>query len=121
MTPSKRSLSVITLIVVALALTPAIASAQFESLEEAGLNPGGTPRGSDLKGAIAGLINVALSLIAIIALAFLIFGGFKYIVAHGDEQKLTAAKSTVLYSLVGLVIVGLAAVIINFVIDALPN
>jgi hypothetical protein len=51
----------------------------------------------------------------------LIFGGFKYITSGGDAGKITGAKNTILYAIVGLVIVALSQVIINFVLDRAIN
>ena len=39
----------------------------------------------------------------------------------GDSKKVTDAKNTVLYAIIGLVIAFLAFAIVNFVIEALPS
>ena len=51
----------------------------------------------------------------------LIIGGIKYVVSGGDSKKVTDAKNTVLYAIIGLVISFLAFAIVNFVISALPS
>jgi hypothetical protein len=51
----------------------------------------------------------------------LIIGGIKYVVSGGDSKKVTDAKNTVLYAIIGLVIAVFAYAIVNFVISALPN
>ena len=48
----------------------------------------------------------------------LIIGGIKYVVSGGDAKKVTDAKNTVLYAIIGLVIAFLAFAIVNFVIGA---
>ncbi len=65
--------------------------------------------------------NVVLYIVGIIAVIMLIIGGIKYVVSGGDAKKVTDAKNTVLYAIIGLVICFLAFAIVNFVISALPS
>ena len=65
--------------------------------------------------------NTILYIVGIIAVIMLIIGGIKYVVSGGDSKKVTDAKNTVLYAIIGLVIAFLAFAIVNFVISALPN
>ncbi len=64
--------------------------------------------------------NTILYIVGIIAVIMLIFGGIKYVISGGDAKKVTDAKNTVLYAIIGLVIAFLAYAIVNFVIMALP-
>ena len=65
--------------------------------------------------------NTILYIVGIIAVIMLIVGGIKYVVSGGDSKKVTDAKNTVLYAIIGLVIAFLAFAIVNFVISALPT
>ncbi|MBQ3445234.1 hypothetical protein IJG29_00665 [Candidatus Saccharibacteria bacterium] len=65
--------------------------------------------------------NVILYIVGIVAVIMLIIGGIRYVVSGGDSKKVTDAKNTVLYAIIGLVICFLAFAIVNFVIEALPN
>ena len=65
--------------------------------------------------------NTILYIVSIIAVIMLIIGGIKYVVSGGDSKKVTDAKNTVLYAIIGLVICFLSFAIINFVISALPS
>ena len=65
--------------------------------------------------------NTILYIVGIIAVIMLIVGGIKYVVSGGDSKKVTDAKNTVLYAIIGLVIAFLAFAIVNFVISALPS
>ena len=47
----------------------------------------------------------------------LIWGGIRYTTSSGDSNKVQAAKNTVLYAIVGLVVSILAWAIVNMVID----
>ncbi|MBR2726087.1 hypothetical protein IKE87_02365 [Candidatus Saccharibacteria bacterium] len=65
--------------------------------------------------------NVILYIVGIIAVIMLIIGGIKYVISGGDAKKVTDAKNTVLYAIIGLVIAFLAFAIVNFVISTLPT
>jgi hypothetical protein len=47
----------------------------------------------------------------------IIYGGFRYITSGGDSNGVTAAKNTILYAIIGLIIVALAQIIVNFVLN----
>jgi hypothetical protein len=62
-------------------------------------------------------INLISVVVGIAAIIMIIIGGFKYITSAGDSSKVNSAKDTVLFAIVGLVIVMLAQVIVRFVIS----
>ncbi len=68
----------------------------------------------------AGVISNALSAVyfwaGVLAVGLIIFGGFKYTLSNGDASKVKQAKDTILYSLIGLVVVLLAFAITSLVI-----
>ena len=70
-------------------------------------------------GVFSQVTNTLLSGIVIIAIIMLVFGGFRYIVSGGDSKKVTDAKNTILYAIIGLVISFLAYAIVNFVINTI--
>lgn len=65
--------------------------------------------------------NVILYIVGIVAVIMLIVGGIRYVVSGGDSKKVTDAKNTVLYAIIGLVVCFLAFAIVNFVISSLPT
>lgn len=65
--------------------------------------------------------NTILYIVGIIAVVMLIIGGIRYVISGGDSKKVTDAKNTVLYAIIGLIIAFLAFAIVNFVISALPS
>lgn len=67
------------------------------------------------------ITNTVLYIVGIIAVIMLIIGGIRYVISGGDSKKVTDAKNTVLYAIIGLVIAFLAYAIVNFVISALPS
>jgi len=66
-------------------------------------------------------INILSVLVGVTAVVMIIIGGFKYITSSGDSGNTASAKNTILFALIGLVIVGLAQVIVQFVINRTPD
>ncbi len=62
-------------------------------------------------------INVFLFFVGAIAVIMLIYGGFRYITSGGEASALSAAKNTIMYAVIGLVVVILAGAIANFAIN----
>lgn len=73
------------------------------------------------EGVFRQITNVVLYIVGVIAVIMLIIGGIKYVVSGGDAKKVTDAKNTVLYAIIGLIIAFLAFAIVNFVITTLPS
>jgi hypothetical protein len=46
----------------------------------------------------------------------IIIGGFKYITSGGDSNNVSSAKNTILYAIIGLIIVALAQTIVRFIL-----
>ena len=65
---------------------------------------------------VQNLLNVVIGITGIIAVIFIIIGGVQYMTSTGDAGKITKAKNTILYAVIGLVVVILAFAIVNFVI-----
>jgi hypothetical protein len=51
----------------------------------------------------------------------IIIGGFRYITSGGKQESVTSAKNTILYAIIGLVIVALAQIIVRFVLSNSTN
>lgn len=65
------------------------------------------------------IVNIFLFIIGAIAVIMLIYGGIRYTISGGDSKHVTAAKDTILYAIVGLIVAILAYAIVNFVITGL--
>lgn len=76
--------------------------------------------GSDNISGTGGIILQAASLIAIIAgiaaVIMIIIGGFMFVTAGGDSSKVSNARNTIIYSVVGLIVIVLARTIVGFVV-----
>lgn len=61
-------------------------------------------------------INVILYILGSAAVIMIIYSGILYVMSGGDENNVKKAKSTLMYSVIGLVVALLAYAIVNFVI-----
>jgi hypothetical protein len=69
--------------------------------------------------AIATILNIVFALAASIALLMVVLGGFRYIVANGDPNATSSAKNTILYAIIGLIVVITAYSIVTFVVKGI--
>jgi hypothetical protein len=67
-------------------------------------------------GAISNMLNIVFAFSASIAVLIIVVCGFRYILAHGDPNTTAQAKSGIVYSLVGLVVVMAAYSIVTFIV-----
>ena len=69
-------------------------------------------------GVFSRLTNTILLIVGLISVIMLVYGGLRYILSGGDSKKVTDAKNTVLYAIIGLIISLLAFAIVNFVLNS---
>lgn len=91
-----------------------------------GLNPvntgvGGALGNKDLRTTIANIINVALSLLGVVAVVIILIGGFKWMTAGGSEDKVEEAKKMIFQGIIGLAIILSAWAIAIFVLNSLSS
>ena len=62
--------------------------------------------------------NILLFIIGAVAVIMLVIGGIRYTISGGDANQVTAAKNTILYAIIGIVVAILAFAAVNFVIGS---
>lgn len=62
------------------------------------------------------IINIFSVVVGAVSVIMIIVGGFRYIISGGDSTGVTGAKNTIMYAIIGLIIVLFAQVIIRFVL-----
>lgn len=67
------------------------------------------------------VIDVFSIVVGAVSVIMIIFGGLRYITSAGDSTNVTSAKNTILYAIVGLVIVIFAQTIVKFVVGRLTE
>lgn len=125
-----RILLIAVLAVTALSI-PAVASAQFSgdaNIQEnlcrgAELQVDGACVPTDgqavdtVNNILSTVINIFSLVVGVVAVIMIIVGGLKYITSGGDSGNVSGAKNTILYAIIGLVIVALAQIIVRFVLN----
>ncbi len=68
---------------------------------------------------VANIVNVALSLVGVIFLILMVYGGYLWMIAKGDEQEVTKAKGVITMAVIGMAVVIMAYAFSKFVVDRL--
>ncbi|OGH69720.1 MAG: hypothetical protein A3C90_04065 [Candidatus Magasanikbacteria bacterium RIFCSPHIGHO2_02_FULL_51_14] len=74
---------------------------------------------ASLQVTITRIINVALSLLGVVAVVIILVGGFKWMLAGGNEEKSTEARKLIFAGIIGLAIILSAFAIARFVLQSL--
>lgn len=77
----------------------------------------GTNAGDKVDSIIKLVINIFSLLVGVVAVIMIMVGGLKYVTSGGDSGNVTGAKNTILYAIVGLVVVALAQIVVKFVLN----
>lgn len=70
-------------------------------------------------GVIIKVANVVALAAGFAAVIFVIIGGIKYILSSGDPANIKSAKDTIIFAIIGIVVIAAARTIIGLVINAL--
>lgn len=68
---------------------------------------------------VATVINIFSWIVGVTAVIMVIIGGFKYVTSQGDSNNINSAKNTILYAIIGLIVVAMAQIIVKFVLNRL--
>lgn len=114
----------------ALLLTPATSAQDIDKNLQCGANlqftvpeegcpvdQGGTSAADRVDQIVTQIINILSLAVGVVAVFMIIIGGLRYITSGGESGSVTGAKNTILYAVVGLIVVALAQVIVRFVIE----
>lgn len=67
------------------------------------------------------VLNIVIGVAFIIAVLFLVIGGFRYITAQGNEESAEAGRKTIINALIGIVVIILSFVIVRIVSNTISN
>jgi len=103
------------------------AAGWWDTVSQGGLNDVGKAYGqtgtpterNDIRVMVARVIRIVLELLGVIALAIIMYAGFKWMTAGGDETKIEEAKKQLTNGVIGLVIILAAFAIATFVFNQL--
>lgn len=115
----KKSLAGLLVVpITAVASTVAVVGTVSAQVDK-GLSSTGQGTGSttniDVTSTVTAVVNWLLFFVGVIAVVMLIWGGIRYATSAGDANKVTAAKNTVMYAIIGLIVAILAYAIVSYV------
>ncbi|HEY1645191.1 MAG TPA: hypothetical protein VGF75_02280 [Candidatus Saccharimonadales bacterium] len=64
------------------------------------------------------VVNLFSIVVGIIAVVMIIYAGFRYITSGGESGSVSSAKNTLLFAIIGIIIVVLAQLIVHFVLNS---
>lgn len=83
-----------------------------------GSNCGSVEEGaSQVSQTIKNVIQLFQIIVGLISVFMIIYGGLKYITSGGNDNAIKSARNTILYAVIGLVIVVIAQAIVSFVLN----
>ncbi len=112
----KKAFALLTPVVAFLSFVPAAAAAETQTLcsETGRFAALCNPKIEDI---ILGLINLIFILSVVVALLYLIWGGFKWLTSGGDKTAVQGAREHIVAAIVGLVIIFMSYFILNFIVQ----
>jgi len=81
----------------------------------------GLPCDTSVSAFIIRIINIALTVAGLIAVLFLIIGGFRYITSAGNEETAEQAKKIIINAIIGIVVIILSFVIVRVISSAIAT
>ncbi|MFA5135146.1 MAG: hypothetical protein WC505_05195 [Patescibacteria group bacterium] len=103
----------VAVLVIGMIALPLSAAAQVE-VGEYGTSFGlGT---ADLESTVISIVQWALGFLGLIAVIFILYGGFTWMTAGGNEDKISTAKKIITAAVIGLIVILLAWAIVTFVV-----
>ncbi len=64
------------------------------------------------------IVNFFLTFLGLIAVVMIIYGGFLYVTAAGNQEKIESAKKIIMYAVIGIVVILLSFAIVNTILGA---
>lgn len=96
-----------------LALTIGTGEEKQEITAPSVIPQGGLPK---LLGVGSNIVTLIFILAIIFALFIIIIGGVRWILSGGDKSKIQTARQTIIYAVIGLIVLFLSYFIVNFII-----
>ena len=118
-TIKKMLAGVMTLALMAAFMMPVVVGAQGEEIDFATVASEGGLGNANLSSMISGVIKVVMGFLGVIAVLIILWGGFIWMTAMGEPDKIEKAKNMIKAGVIGLVIIFASYAIASFVMSNL--
>jgi len=95
--------------------------AQQSCIAQCRMDPTPCQQEDALENNIQNVLNTIYSIVGVIAVIVIIIGAYSYVTAQGEEAKVKRGRDTIVYGIVGLLVVMLAFAITTFVLNSLAG
>ncbi|MBT4277818.1 DUF4215 domain-containing protein [Candidatus Falkowbacteria bacterium] len=116
---SKKLKLIFPVVLIASFLIGSFALAQINVADNLGTTFGLTTQ--TLKSTLINVINIALGFLGILAITFILYGGFVWMTAAGSPEKVEKAKKILVSALIGLAIILLSFAIVQFIVTSVTG
>ena len=115
------AVAVVPVVGATIGLNSATAGAQVDEINKGIDAIGGSSSTATLQvnDIVLAVVNWLLFAVGVVSVIMLIVGGIKYATSAGDSNKVTSAKNTIMYAIIGLAVAVLAFAIVGFVMNTL--
>ncbi len=93
------------------------ANLNFTESADCEKNATGGAAGERVNNVVKNVINIVSLVVGVAAVIMIMVGGLRYVTSNGDSGQVGNAKNTILYAVVGLIVVALAQIIVRFVVS----
>jgi len=83
--------------------------------------PGSAASTQTVRQSVLNVLNAVLGFLALLALIFVVIGGIRIIAAGGNEENVTKGRKTIIYALIGLVVIFFARVLVTLAATGFEN
>ncbi len=119
MNKTQKLVSIVVMGMSLLSVAPALAQITPGEVMPSAIQPAIGLASSDVRVTVARIIRVAMGLLGIIAVVIILIGGFTWMTAGGNDEKVGEAKKWIFSGVIGLAIILSAYSIATFVINQL--
>lgn len=82
---------------------------------------GGLEQNASLPATIGKVIKGALSIVGLVFFALMFYAGYTWMIARGEEEKITTARNTIIAAMIGIIIVVGSYALTNIIVGRLIN
>lgn len=81
--------------------------------------PNPLPSFNSIQDVVKVILDAVFGIAGLVAVIYLIIGGFRYITSSGNQEQIEAAKMTIMNAVIGLIVIFISVLLVNYILVAL--